>query len=780
LVRALRTQTCADQTDGQLLSQFLSRRDEAAFVALVRRHGPMVLGVCRRVLRNAADAEDAFQATFLVLVRKAASLTARAVLGDWLHGVARRTALSALRACARRRAKERAAARPDVQAEALPDDWLPLLDEELRRLPEHYRLPIVLCDLEGKTRREAADRLGCPPGTVAGRLARGRALLAKRLARHGGAVSGSTLAAVLAQNVASACLSESLWHATARAACLSAGGSGAATAVISARVAALTEGVVRAMSLAKLKAVTCALALAVLVGLGGVALLPGGGQLPAAGAAAPQEAGAAKPDVEAQTLVRQLGDPGFAKRQAADKALTDLGARAAAAVRAGMGDADLEVATRCKALWPRLWQTEVARPDADRLAGYAHPLWARFRKAAGDDPDSRTLFAEMVADLKRFSRLEAVEADPEKAVAAYAAELKQRAEALERGYQEAVARAGKRSGLIAPAASAYPTRSECVTLLFLGTYPATGRDTYPMVYAPMLHAENPPALRRLFATWLATRTHPHPIATGLSQALHHNLREVVPLALSHAANDKLDPRARGFALLVVGLYGTPADLPLLTKAFADARVFHTTNYTFTDGKQRPIEVQVSDVTVASALQLYGQPAADFGFPFLEMSKKRGSNALAEYYLLGFFDGDTRRAVHRKAIQWLQEHKNDKPKQMKAQQWESLFDGKTTNGWKTEGQVSVDGSILRIGGNGKGGSIISNATFARGHLTWAVHHTGDAKATVTWRGEEHRVLEVRQGWTTYTIDPAAPGASQIRIVVPPGTTLEIREIQFMWY
>src|SRR5690348_4592300 len=144
-IRTLRIRDCADQTDGQLLSQFLSQRDEAAFVALVRRHGPMVLGVCRRVLGNAADAEDAFQATFLVLVRKAASLTARAVLGDWLHGVARRTALSARRACARRRTKERAMAKPDVQGEAIPDDWLPLLDEELSRLPQKYRLPIVLC-----------------------------------------------------------------------------------------------------------------------------------------------------------------------------------------------------------------------------------------------------------------------------------------------------------------------------------------------------------------------------------------------------------------------------------------------------------------------------------------------------------------------------------------------------------------------------------------------------------------------------------------------------------
>src|SRR5262249_20487551 len=315
----------------------------------------------------------------------------------------RRTALSARRACARRRTKEQAMARPDVQGEAIPDDWLPLLDEELSRLPENYRRPIVLCDLEGKTRREAADRLGWPEGTVAGRLARGRALLARRLVRHGGAVASSALAAVVAEGAASACVSEALLHSTARAASLLAAGTGAAAAVISARVAALTEGVVRAMFLAKLKTVTCALALTVLVGLGGVALVPGGAHLSAAGAAtAPQEGGDAKPAAEAQKLVRQLGSPSFANRQAAGKALTNMGAGAAASVRAGMGDADLEIARRCAAIWPRLWQTEIARPDAERLAGFAHPLWARFRKVAGDDASSRKLFAELAADLRRF------------------------------------------------------------------------------------------------------------------------------------------------------------------------------------------------------------------------------------------------------------------------------------------------------------------------------------------------------------------------------------------
>src|SRR5262249_34651718 len=150
-----------------------------------------------------------------------------------------------------------------------------------------------------------------------------------------------------------------------------------------------------------------------------------------------------------------------------------------------------------------------------------------------------------------------------------------------------------------------------------------------------LYTATPPALRRLFVAWLATRTDPEPIATALVNALLYNFPELLPLARAYAANDKLAPRARGFALLAVGLYGKPADLPLLEKAFADSRVFHTTR-----AQQRPVEVQVSDVAIASALHLYGQPAADLGFTFLEMYKKRGSDALAQYYLLGFFDGDT--------------------------------------------------------------------------------------------------------------------------------------------
>src|SRR5438552_6488098 len=168
-VRALRTQGCADQTDGQLLSQFLSRRDEAAFVSLVRRHGPMVLGVCRRVLGNTADAEDAFQAAFLVLIRKAATIMPRGKLASWLYGTAYLAARKARALAARRRAREkqvRDLPEPATVAEGIWHDLVPVLDRELHRLGDRYRLPLVLCDLEGRTRKEAAEQLGWPEGTV--------------------------------------------------------------------------------------------------------------------------------------------------------------------------------------------------------------------------------------------------------------------------------------------------------------------------------------------------------------------------------------------------------------------------------------------------------------------------------------------------------------------------------------------------------------------------------------------------------------------------------------
>jgi RNA polymerase sigma factor (sigma-70 family) len=271
VIRHLRNHLLPDLsglTDGQLLEKFITRQDEAAFAALLRRHGPMVFGVCRRLLRDPHDAEDAFQATFLVLVRKAASVVPRELLPNWLYGVAYQTAVRARSANAKRHRRERQVTDMPERPSAPRDPWddlRPLLDQELAALPDRYRAAVVLCDLEGKTRKEAARQLGLPEGTLSSRLARARALLARRLARHGVGVSGGALAAVLSQNAAWPCVPAAVLSATIRAAARFAAGTAGAGAAISARVAALTEGVLKAMLLTKLKLATAAFLAAFLV-----------------------------------------------------------------------------------------------------------------------------------------------------------------------------------------------------------------------------------------------------------------------------------------------------------------------------------------------------------------------------------------------------------------------------------------------------------------------------------------------------------------------------------
>jgi RNA polymerase sigma factor (sigma-70 family) len=254
-------------TDGELLQLFISRRDESAFEALLRRHGPMVLATCRRLLVNAHDAEDAFQATFLILVRKATSIVPRDMVGNWLYGVACRAALKVKTAAARRRVKESNVPRREPAPDNTWNDLLPLLDAELGRLPQKYRVAVVLCDLEGKSRTEAARQLGLPVGTLSTRVMRGRALLAKKLARHGLGVSAGALAMSLTANAGPACLPVALAAKTLAAAALYAGKKTAA-AMVSANVLTITEGVLKSMLLKKLNIATAVLLALTMIGTG--------------------------------------------------------------------------------------------------------------------------------------------------------------------------------------------------------------------------------------------------------------------------------------------------------------------------------------------------------------------------------------------------------------------------------------------------------------------------------------------------------------------------------
>jgi RNA polymerase sigma factor (sigma-70 family) len=233
-------------TDGQLLYRFAARGDQASFAVLVQRHGPMVLGVCRRVLQHDQDTEDAFQATFVILARKASNISKHNSVASWLYKVAYRVALRARAAKARRRNQEQQTPPRVVEhdfGDIIQNELRQLLDEEVQRLPEKYRAPILLCYLQGQTNEEAATLLDCPTGTIKIRLLRGREMLRKRLVRRG---LGLAVVGVLGNalvDMARAAVPQPLLHQASAAA---AGG-------MSPGVATLVDGTLRWMCMAKLK-----------------------------------------------------------------------------------------------------------------------------------------------------------------------------------------------------------------------------------------------------------------------------------------------------------------------------------------------------------------------------------------------------------------------------------------------------------------------------------------------------------------------------------------------
>ena len=244
-------------SDAQLLEEFLAKGGEAAedaFAAVVERHGPMVLRVCRRILTDPHDAEDAFQVTFLVLARKARTIARREQLTNWLYGVAVRTAKEVRKSSARRRAREgrvdemvRTASPREVDV----DELRLVIDDELSRLPQSFRGPLVLCDLEGKTQKEAAQLLGVPVGTVSSRLSRGRNLLRQRLTRRGLAPPGREPATEPFRDETPTVVPPALVACTSRAAARFAL-EGTVAGTVPLYLATITEGVLKAMLIAKL------------------------------------------------------------------------------------------------------------------------------------------------------------------------------------------------------------------------------------------------------------------------------------------------------------------------------------------------------------------------------------------------------------------------------------------------------------------------------------------------------------------------------------------------
>jgi RNA polymerase sigma factor (sigma-70 family) len=393
-----------DLSDGRLLARFVRDRDEAAFAALVRRHGATVLGVCRRVVRDWHAAEDCLQTTFLVLARKAASLGAPPALGPWLHAVALRTALKARAKTARRRQQEEKAAAPlavESRDELVWRDLRPVLDEAVGRLAEKYRVPVVLCYLEGKTVAEAARLLGWPQGTVATRLGRARQRLRAVLARRGLALAPAVLAVALARCARAG--GAPLEAATTEAVSLVAAGSAAAGGGLSAASATLRKGVLPVMRTTKAAVVAAACLAAVVGGVAvEVAYRPSAvreGPSPAVVKQSPDKPGAPTDAAPSLTLA-ELQRVALSNSPAVRQAAADVEAARGAVLQAGAGPSQVALLDLCDArLGLRRVQADLrARVQSDFYAVLAAREDLRLAQAlAGEVPPPATTYKQAVA-----------------------------------------------------------------------------------------------------------------------------------------------------------------------------------------------------------------------------------------------------------------------------------------------------------------------------------------------------------------------------------------------
>lgn len=666
LTHGMDIEMLGQESDRQLVERSLGQRDVAALQAIVHRHGAMVYRVCWRVLQHVQDTEDAFQATFLVLAQKLRTLRKHASLASWLHGVAHRISVKARdKAAARHRRESRASSCGTMQ----PDDvaskeLLSILDTELSRLPDKWRLPLVLCYLEGRTQEEAARRLAWSKSTLRSRLEEARDALARRLSERGIALTTALSAVLLSDCVASAAPAPELLARVVEAVAHVAAGKTLATAT-SATVAALAEGAINAMFITKLKTIAVVLVAAALVGSGiGTVSLPALQARPTNQRDPLVQPKSSLPlvakDDPATKLVEQLGAPEFADREAAQKRLRELGPKAESAIRVGLRSENPEIALRCDTL---LWALR-----ADRLLAPDNPVWLRFKAVAGGDDEARDLYRQMTGARQRGEQLLVAVDDPKAATVIYAKECERLVTAVRDSKK-------RRSAPLKPGAAPVidlPT-VDLAMILFLGTLAPAVTDGVKgeedvlegLLMSAALVGETKRAFGKLYASW--TEPRPTRWEAGLFRALVDDIPAMAGVARKTlAAKDdspwvKFDKRALGLRFL--GLYGTTADLSLMMTFSDDKTEFDRVEFSKYPGgvlggnsayprvKNADVVVQARDVAIVAALQLHKQKPRDFGFE-QDLVNNSGPWSPAVLTALGFCSGADREAAHKKARSWL--------------------------------------------------------------------------------------------------------------------------------
>jgi RNA polymerase sigma factor (sigma-70 family) len=735
------------ESDRQLVERALGQRDVVALQAIVHRHGAMVYRVCWRVLRHTQDTEDAFQATFLVLAQKLRTVRKHSSLASWLHGVAHRISVKARdQAAARHRRESRASS-----SETMPPDdvtskeLLSVLDAELSRLPDKWRLPLVLCYLEGRTQEEAAKRLAWSKSTLRSRLEEARDALARRLSERGVTLTTALSAVLLSDCVASATPAPELLTMAVEAVADVAAGKTLATAA-SATVSALAEGAIKAMFITKLKTIAVVLVAALVTSGIGTVSLPALQARPTEYRDPVEPKSALPPaarDDPAPKLVAKLGATEFADREAAQKELCRLGAKVETALKAGLKSENPEVRARCAKVLAEIRKDAlddlVKNFDQKAESVPDHPLWNRFKVIAGDSRASRELFAGIIKNADWLRRLDSAETGPESAA---------------RQYRESLMDVGRtvRANLsvryhidVWPCDPAH----QAAYLLFLGSFPGTesalpedrdssGPDSDKQLYttgeSQLLSARglklglqgqeitlspkgtfNDPGafakssikpldvdpaeltkstlklsgraaafalgtdrvFAKMLAAWLARRTEQTTLCCGFELAINHRAVEVLPVARAIAADKNRSAAARCAGLLVVVLFGTPADLPLFVPLFEDKTFFVSQRGDVAPGVKSPLMIaEARDYAIGLALLLCDRDPFEYGFANAKGAFRRavGRPVLANYETIsfGFSDEKARTAAHKKARAWLTEQMTEpKPNPIPAKLVEQL-------------------------------------------------------------------------------------------------------------